>query len=422
MTDFYQNIFYYYRGAKESDQERERQLEDNTTKALINTLQHCDTVVATKFLEWVEIKAPSETEYVLQKPTIGGERIHFKSQRLLLGIVGTSKAANESISAQLTGTPVGDSRPDAWLYGKDFVVLLESKVGESALELDQMLCHWHKLRPDVYPPPRCRVLTWAKVHNFFVDLLPALKDQNRWLVEQFTEYLERTEMTDFVGFEEEIFEFFVRREKDTDVQKWVRGTMQALAEKILHGDQGLKVFNRFYEDYHVGNFGSEDDHYWVAFGPTKFKEAAHQTISLYDYGLEVFVNVELLRAVDKLRKKIQSDDLLFRQVISQLPAPFTVQIQERREKRPRVYDCYTIAEVEGGVYKQVPYGLKDAQSPGFEYIQALVQQIRYPYLSIRRRITRKQVLELSKGNGEALVNEIIDILKAFHPVVDFINQ
>jgi hypothetical protein len=421
MADFHHNIFYYYRGAKQSEQEQEQQLEDNTTKALINTLQHCSLVIATKFLEWVGITAPSKIEFALQKPTIGSEKIHHKSQRLLLGIVGTIKAENESICTQLTGIPAGDSRPDAWVYGEDFVLLVESKVGESALELNQMQCHWQKLQPDAYHPPRCRVLTWAQVHRFFVTLLPELKDKNKWLVEQFTQYLEWTGMTEFVGFEEGIFEFFVHGEKDPDTKKWVRDTMKALAEKVLHSSQGLKAFNGFYEDYHVGNFSSEDDHYWVAFGPAEFREWAHQTISLYDYGLDVFVNVELLPAVKRLREKIQGNEPLFRQTISELPAPFTIQIQERKAKGPRVYDYYTIAELEAGIYDQVPYGLKDPKSPGFDYIQTLSSQIQYPYLSVRKRIGRKQVLELSKGSGDALVDEVISILKAFHPLVHFIN-
>ena len=40
MVDFHHNIFCYYRGFKDEEQSRIRQLEDNTTKALINTLEH----------------------------------------------------------------------------------------------------------------------------------------------------------------------------------------------------------------------------------------------------------------------------------------------------------------------------------------------------------------------------------------------
>jgi hypothetical protein len=78
--------------------------------------------------------------------------------------------------------------------------------------------------------------------------------------------------------------------------------------------------------------------------------------------------------------------------------------------------------VEGGIYRGVPYGLKDLQSPGFDYIGTLINQTQFPYLPVRRRISRKRVLELSRPNGERLVNEVIGILKKFHPLVEFINR
>ena len=308
---------------------------------------------------------------------------------------------------------MNDSRPDAWIHGEDYAVLVESKIGESPLTLDQMASHWEKLKPNC----PTRIITWGQVHKLFVKLMHQQKDtQSQWLLDQFTQYLEWTGMTEFVGFREEMFEFFVQGEKDPDTKKWVRATVEALADKVLEGDQGLKQFKSFYESKHIGNLGKESDHYWVAFGPVNFRESAHQTISLYEESLDVFVNVELLPAVKKLRKKIQGNDAQFRKLMSGLPAPFTVRIEERKPTGlPRKFDYYAIAEVEG-------YGLKDCDSPGFDYIPRLMSQTDYPYLSVRRRIWRDRVLQLSKPHPEALVEEVIGVLKAFHPLVEFINQ
>jgi len=103
----------------------------------------------------------------------------------------------------LAETTNGDSQPDAWLYGEDFVVLIESKVGKASLELDQMQRHFQKLLKDALQPPKYQVRTWAEVHKFFVNLLPKLRDEkDKWLVEQFAQYLEWKGMTEFTGFEE----------------------------------------------------------------------------------------------------------------------------------------------------------------------------------------------------------------------------
>lgn len=426
LTDFHHNIFYYYRGPKHLKQEQyDQQLEDNTTKALVNVLKHCSPAVTLKFLEWLGITATGNVEVELQKPTIGTEKIRRTSQRLLLGLIAIPEKKGDTICTKLEGPTNGDSRPDAWLYGEDFVVLIESKVEDAALELNQMRCHYRKLQTATRQPSRCQVRTWVEVHQFFMMLLPELKDKNKLLVEQFTQYLEWKAMTEFTGFEEGMFEFFVHDQKDADIQKWIRDTIGLFAEKVLRNPNSLQALNpSFYEQYHVGNFGSEDDHFWVAFGPKNFREVCHQTISLCDHGLDVFVNVELSPAINKLKKKIRNEKQRFIDIISELPEPFSIQVQERKYRSPRTYDYYTIVALEAGTRKPHhpgPYGLKDPQSSGFSYLERLLEQIQYPYLSVIRRIDRKNVLELSKGNGDALVDEAVGIMKGFHPLVEFIN-
>lgn len=417
MSDFHRNIFSYFRGASQPEQDRQRQLEDNTTKALVNTLEHSDRHVVITFLEWLGISTSGTTRFAQQKVSLGDELVRRKRQRLLLAIVGSKNSANQALCDRLPVESDGTSRPDAWLHGEDFAVLIESKVEASTLDLNQMACHWHKLHPQ-----KCKVVTWAEVHRFFKELAGSLGDtKTQWIVKQFTDYLEWTGMTEFAGFREEMFKFFVASERDSDTQRWVRGAVEGLADVVLEGNDGLRDFDKWYSDKHVGNLAKDADHYWVAFGPAKdFRNWAHQTISLYEQKLDIFVNVELFPAIKKLRRKIEGGD--FRKVVSKLPAPFTIHIEERRmTTQPRVFDYFPVADVEGGTQGRRSYGLKDARSPGFDYVERLLFDIEYPYISVRKSIDRRQVLELSMPNGDALVTEVLKILKGFHPLVEYIN-
>jgi hypothetical protein len=427
MTDFHHNVFYYYRGAQRSDRDREQQLEDNTTKALINTLDHCSRTVALMFLAQLGIEATEPVECELQKATISGGEIGSKSQRLLLGIVPSKEEENSC--AKWEESVEGDSLPDAWLYGDDYVVLVESKVVGS-LELDQMRRHFQKLRMGTDQQPKCKVCTWAEVHQFF-KVLPddELTDRDKWIIGQLTQYLEWIGMAEFTGLEPGMFDYFAARidDRDEDDRQWVRGTMRSFAEKVLDKLQILD--GSFYQGYHAGQLQLKDDHCWVAFGPgnTEFKLWAHQTMSLYAHGLDVFVNVELKPAVVRLRKKISQDKQTFREAISRLPVPFSVQLEERKQKQASQHNYYTIARLEAGC-REAPnlgqYGLKDPKlgQHGFNYIEKLLEQIHLPYLSVRRCIDRNRALELSQGGGHSLVDEVVGIMKDFHPLVEFINE
>jgi len=428
MTDFHHNIFYYYRGAQRSDQDREQQrdpqLEDNTTKALINTLEHCSPTVVLEFLDWLGITETGQVRFELQKATLGEGKIRSKSQRLLLGLVPSKgdedpcSKLEESVKEPATG----DSRPDAWLYGDGFVVLIESKV-KGPLEPNQMQQHYQKLQVGAGRKPRCEVRTWAKMHQFFatrVLVLPELSDKDKWIVQQFTQYLEWNNMAEFTGLEEGIFDFFVTHD-DEDTRRWVRDTMQSFAKRIL---DGLQAFDdSFYQNYDVGMLHLKDDHCWAAFGPggKEYRQWAHQTVSLDAYGVDVFVNVELKHATNiLLKERVRQDKQKFREIILGLPGQFSIHVEERKKKQAAVYDYHSIASLES-------YSLKHPESElgqyGFDYIETLLERVCLPYLTVRRRIDRNQALELSqKDQGRALVDEVIRIMRAFHPLVEFINE
>jgi len=428
MKDFHHNIFYYYRG---SNQEHEKlndpQLENNTTKALINTLKHCSPGIAVKFLKWLGITTTKRIQFELQKATIGKERIHHVPQRLLLGLVAVPEKDRDSICDKLDGPAGKGSTPDAWIYGDDFVVAIESKVGDDSLDLDQMRGHFLKLKGNSKAKPKCLVRTWAEVHHFFGRLSDELTEKDKWLVAQFRQYLEWKGMTEFSGFEEWMFEFLVQEKQDATDKTLIRRAMEGFGDRVLAGLQ--EVDPSFYEIRHVGNYAFGTDHFWVAFGPTGgpsvFGKRAHQTVSLYEYGIEVFVNVEHQPAIKMLKKKLKNDERKFRRIVSGLPAPFRVEIDEVKVIAPMKSRGYPIATLAAGTYEPPhsgSFGLKDETARGFDHLKTLLlEEIPLSYFSLRKRIDRERVLDLSSGGGKRLVKEVVTIMKAFHRLVAFVN-
>jgi hypothetical protein len=141
-------------------------------------------------------------------------------------------------------------------------------------------------------------------------------------------------------------------------------------------------------------------------------------VLLRAYALDVFANVELKPAIARLRKKIRQDKQAFREVIAKLPAPFSVQVVERKKKQVLLYDYHSIASLEADCLKDPELG-----PHGFNCIETLLEQIHLPNLIVRRRIDRGSALELSrKDQGRSLVNEVVRVMQAFHPLVKFINE
>ena len=125
--DFHQNIFFYYREPSKGDGRLERQAENNTTKALINVLEHASPLVRKEFLKWLGIRTSSSTIFFqLQKATIGRYQIQKARQKLMLGIAGGEAGDVQQLPHV---QPEGHSLPDAGMYDENFVVLVESKLG-----------------------------------------------------------------------------------------------------------------------------------------------------------------------------------------------------------------------------------------------------------------------------------------------------
>ncbi|NLX20536.1 MAG: hypothetical protein GXY55_02545, partial [Phycisphaerae bacterium] len=178
----------------------------------------------------------------------------------------------------------------------------------------------------------------------------------------------------------------------------------------------------FYEGYDVGTLRLTDDHAWVAFGPkdSSYRQYAHPTLTVDANGIEVFVNVELKAAVEKLKARVAENWQGFQAIIGRLDLgeDLYIQIAERRQRQASIYDYHPVARI------QVPY-LKDASvgEHGFRYLRTLLEQIPLPYVTVRKRLDRLRVRMLSeKDQGQSLIAEVVRTIKAFHPLTTYIND
>ncbi len=124
MSERYHNIFDYYRRSKHRDDtEKEEVLENNVTKALLNTLELCPRL-GIKFIEWLNGKFEEQSR--LDSPNITGirilknpteEEIGKKTTKIMLGI---KKYNGEPIK----GKKGEDRRVDGTIVGENWLVAI----------------------------------------------------------------------------------------------------------------------------------------------------------------------------------------------------------------------------------------------------------------------------------------------------------
>jgi len=228
MRDPHQNIFYYYRGPSSGELAHDIQVEDNTTKSLINLLEYCHSV-----------------DY----------------QELLNGLlkhIGLPASSVISFRLQVHGN---GSRPDALINLTSRKIFIESKV-QAVLDLDQVSRHLRFLSPpDILlvitnhkedetklkslGESRIKFMTWGEMYSFANQAYQQIKRDKKHqhisiMLQHFLEYLEVVTLTDFNGFREEDFEFFI--EYNQHYLPILKRKIQSLAEAIKQeggSDYGL---------------------------------------------------------------------------------------------------------------------------------------------------------------------------------------
>lgn len=221
----YRNIFYYYRGpGYKKKSQFDTQIEDNTTKALVNVLENCRPGLLKRFLAiaGIDIRIQKAAEYDLQ----------------VEGLL---------------------SRPDAEIQIGNERVFIESKIG-SALEEKQIERHLASITKGflVCITPRdedrdvikrfnkknLKFITWRELYPIFKEYLEQTRDGiSKFIIKEFLEYLEAINMAPFTGWEKGDFEAFLNIDYDPKRELRIRVKekfKQYLFElKELIGEVGL---------------------------------------------------------------------------------------------------------------------------------------------------------------------------------------
>jgi hypothetical protein len=273
------NIFYYYRGpssnaSNAADEERyQKQIEDNSTKALMNVLDLGGAGLTRSFLAhfapplahgW----APGDEPRLFLQ---GGPERSFSGTRILLGI---------SLRGQVEGPFAADdtgSRIDA--------AILIPSVGMLALEvkvvdmLEGLQLARHAKRWGILEDP---LLTrWTDVWRWAHHERNRASSVQRFLLEQLCEYLEILGFAPWGGFRSEDLDYFAH--PTLEQRAIVKSRLSGAWERIL---EGLSAEDRdSLGTIHSGRFALDDG---IAWAQTNHGESGvNLTLELYGHELQL---------------------------------------------------------------------------------------------------------------------------------------
>lgn len=418
MGNLHQNVFYYYRGPSsgETDEWLDPQVEDNTTKALANVLE------LLKDLEFMTLAEKLTAQMGVPK------------RRLL------------SCRLQQSGV---SSRPDAVLNYGDFSVYIEAKV-RAKLSIDQIRRHLKgagtkdflllisnrssdKTKLGEIGNGKLRFLSWAWIHKMCVDTLRDIKAvkslKAAYLVlRQFAEYLEVVVLTEFNGFRDEDFDFWVHR--DPFYIPFLKRKLDALAEMIK---QDLPAnIKRVYSETKIGNIArrAEDQrHAWVAIKkPGDKKDVFNQcnfTLEVSRATLEINAVIRNGHVTDRRHPigifyhKLRQDPDDFLKIIRAIPKGACISVSKRMPKTG-------VRIMPGNEVWEEFFEMRLSELTRQEDVEYLLEILKkadrppaMPGIHVRSSIPRGEKI---LSDAVALKRRIIEVMAGFLPLLSFLEE
>ena len=344
--DPHRNIFYYYgrsRKNKEDIQCYDPQIENNTTKALINILEFTPGKIGLKaFFKAISLKPPIGS---LEKP------VSFSLQRFPEKVTNAKKRIIVTITSHTNESLIDEGSsggiPDAWIYGGtgSWAVMIESKV-RAKLSEKQITGHvkavgWGKNYK------RCDI-TWSDLYDHFSGALKQCKNnESKILLEQFLKYLEAIGMTKFNGFTSDDFDFFV--DYDKDYRPIIRDKFRQFAEDV-HKALPKKIKEQF-PDIYQGNIKQTETGAWIAI---RRKQVEGDPFKYLNFTVEIKKDCVLFntvirggrvkeskRPIGVLYRKANNEFAKFKKILENLGEGFYIRVFRRTSHKggsPRIGD------------------------------------------------------------------------------------
>ena len=402
----YQNIFNYYRGPNlnknSDDAEIDYQIEDNTTKALINTLEKSTKEVVKKFLLKLGISTDKQVIYELQPKlaysqpdaviSIGNKNIYIESKV-------AAKVDIEQIENHIKG-----------FENQDDIVLVITLKKEDKNCLLQFNIDKEKAK--------VKFLTWNDIWKCFSKRV--IDDKvSEFLVNEFLNYLEDNNMTEFNIWKQKDFTafLFVEEDKDKERRRNIKRKFSSFMEKIhvqilkegLYQNTKVNMQKKIEEDtYYI----------WGNFVEKKIEKSiniAHFLLKISAIGISIGINIEGAEPTRKLKKKLDRESSKFTEICQQPELDGYSLILWKRWKRKnyvRVYDNKELAEIQLG---------KNYNETDTQYIMSKISQIpqhEFFEINIEKLINRDAEILKSSAFEDVCINELKTLQEIYYFCID----
>ena len=309
--DITKNLFWWFRGPSDKGGiGAHRQLENNLTKSLVSVLDHCNRgVVLRAFLKTLGLALSKNVVFSLQRrPFLAGA----SKKRIVLGItVGPAELVEKDGGAEA-------GRPDAWVCGGNWTVLIENKIG-SKLSTAQLASHaiaagWAK------GTFKTCMTSWTELHRLFRECLPFLPQKDHvsgLLLQEWLSYLEHQNMTEFEQLDAIDFDFFAlpedeRRALLPRMKTRIRGLARMLDEAAIARKIASLYTKSKVRDWKIGEHASKGRGGWLNIGGDPSPRTWHATVFIRVDGLAI----EVLSTTTGLARKLCKSGVdLFRDIL-----------------------------------------------------------------------------------------------------------